>query len=97
MDVISLVMKVVRSLSDPSFLCILGGSLAFIKLLRSGYVNQLGKWGRLAVLWAGCGLFGCAGGYSDLFPRELGVWIVGGICLVASIIAIPWVEQPARN
>jgi len=97
MELISLLMKLIRSLFDPRFLFILGGGWAFFKLLRSGYVNQLGQWGRLAVSVAGCGLFGWAAGYCDLFPRELGLWIVLGICLIACIIAIPWVEQPARK
>jgi len=97
MDSISMVMKLVRSLFDPSFLFILGGGWAFIKLIRSGYVNQLGEWGRWAVCVAGCGLFGCAVGYSDLFPRDVAPWIVCGICLLANLIATPWVEEPARK
>jgi len=75
-------------------------ALAVARMLISGvigYVNQLGTWGRCAVWLAGCYLFGDAVGRSGLLPHELGPWIVMGILLLASIIAAPWVERPARK
>jgi len=71
--------------------------IGYVKLLRSDYIKQFGVGRRVVVHFIGCGLLGAGSAALGLFPDEYTTWISAGIGLVAGCLAMPWINQPAKE
>jgi hypothetical protein len=75
-------------------------ALAYIKLIRSEYIKQLGPFERFIVMAIGCAIAGAVVAaicpYDDL---KMDIWIAGfcGTGGLAFILAGPWLLQPIND